>query len=399
MQICPEALFTLGRLEEHGYTAYLVGGCVRDFIMDKVPYDFDITTNATPDKIEECFSDIRTLDVGKKHGTITLVFESMNIEVTTYRIDGEYKDSRHPESVTFTDRIEDDLARRDFTINAIAYSPKRGFVDPFGGREDIEKRIIRCVGEPSKRFDEDALRIMRGIRFSARFGFEIEENTLCAMKEKRNLLLNISKERIHSELSRTLCEKFFFMPVFRTIDVFYTIMPFMKHVDFAALEKTSANNSLYVRLGILLYCLAGDKRLKEKLHGLKFDNATINRFCDTMLYLPECVGKCTDFDVKKAVSEIGYLSACDLYEILYCKTSESVYSDALIRLREFHEASVCMSIKQLSVKGNEIIEKYSIHPSQTGKILSCLLDEVMKDEIPNEKAALLDAAEKYISMS
>ena len=163
--------FTLERLESFGFSAYLVGGCVRDCIMGTEPHDFDITTNATPEQIEECFADIKTLDIGKKHGTITLVFDKENVEVTTYRIDGEYKDSRHPESVTFTDRIEDDLARRDFTMNAIAYSPKRGFVDPFFGRQDIEKRIIRCVGNAPVRFEEDALRIMRALRFASRLGF------------------------------------------------------------------------------------------------------------------------------------------------------------------------------------------------------------------------------------
>ena len=137
--------FTLDRLEENGFCAYLVGGCVRDYIMGNVPNDYDITTNALPDEIEKCFCDIKTLDIGKKHGTITLVFDKETVEVTTYRIDGEYKDSRHPESVTFTDRVEDDLARRDFTMNAIAFSPKRGFVDPFDGKGDIENKIIRCV--------------------------------------------------------------------------------------------------------------------------------------------------------------------------------------------------------------------------------------------------------------
>ncbi|MBR2021005.1 MAG: hypothetical protein IJ939_01080, partial [Clostridia bacterium] len=147
------------------------------------PHDFDITTNATPDEIEKCFDDIKTLDIGKKHGTITLVFDKECVEVTTYRIDGEYKDSRHPESVTFTDRIEEDLARRDFTMNAIAYSLGLGFADPFLGREDIEKKLIRCVGDPLIRFDEDALRMLRAVRFSAQTGFTIDGDILTAMGE------------------------------------------------------------------------------------------------------------------------------------------------------------------------------------------------------------------------
>ena len=173
--------FILDRFNDSGYSAYVVGGPVRDLLRGVTPSDYDITTSASPSEIKALFSDIRTVDTGIKHGTVTLVIDSEPYEVTTYRIDGEYLDARHPECVEFTDRLELDLLRRDFTMNAIAYNPGAGLVDTTGGIADIEAKIIRCVGEPSLRFSEDALRILRALRFSATLGFEIEERTADAI--------------------------------------------------------------------------------------------------------------------------------------------------------------------------------------------------------------------------
>jgi len=194
-------------LEGAGYEAYAVGGAIRDAIMGNTVQDFDITTSATPEEMRFVFKDERTIETGIKHGTITLAYKGENVEITTYRVDGEYTDNRHPESVQFTRKLSGDLERRDFTMNAIAYNPNGNIVDLFDGRSDISNGIIRAIGEPKVRFTEDALRILRAIRFSSCLGFKIEEKTRKAMLECAPLLSNISRERIATELNKFLCGK------------------------------------------------------------------------------------------------------------------------------------------------------------------------------------------------
>ncbi|MBQ8596767.1 MAG: CCA tRNA nucleotidyltransferase, partial [Lachnospiraceae bacterium] len=190
--------FIIDTIMDAGYEAYAVGGCIRDSILGRIPDDWDITTSATPDQVKELFK--RTVDTGIQHGTVTVMLDKEGFEVTTYRIDGEYEDSRHPKEVTFTANLVEDLKRRDFTINAMAYNDKAGLVDVFEGIQDIERKMIRCVGCPKERFTEDALRMMRAVRFSAQLGYEIEENTAVAIKELAGNLVNISAERIQVEL-------------------------------------------------------------------------------------------------------------------------------------------------------------------------------------------------------
>ena len=197
----------LDRLNECGYEGYIVGGCVRDSLLGKKPHDYDVCTNCTPDKMLEVFANFRTIETGLKHGTLTVLIEGEPVEITCYRSDGEYIGHRKPAQVTFESSLEEDLKRRDFTVNAMAYSPKTGLIDLYGGQGDLEKGIIRCVGEPERRFDEDALRILRGLRFSSCLGFEIEEKTSKAILEQCELLKSISAERIASELKKLLCGK------------------------------------------------------------------------------------------------------------------------------------------------------------------------------------------------
>lgn len=184
--------------------AYVVGGCVRDFIMCKAHTDIDITTSAEPNEVIDVFVDYKIIETGLKHGTVTVIIDAMPLEITTYRIDGNYSDNRRPNKVSFTKSIKEDLARRDFTINAIAYNPEVGFIDYFNGREDIDNKIIRAVGNPEERFNEDSLRILRGLRFSSQLGFKIEKRTADAMFSQGDLLKNISAERIASEFIKTL---------------------------------------------------------------------------------------------------------------------------------------------------------------------------------------------------
>ncbi|MBQ8430547.1 MAG: hypothetical protein IJX26_01210 [Clostridia bacterium] len=187
-----------------GYEAYLVGGCVRDSLMGFVPHDYDITTNALPEQIKGLLEKYKTYDIGIKFGTVAVDFDGLLVEITTYRTEKDYDDNRHPKTVEFSKSINEDLSRRDFTINAIAYNNKNGFVDIYNGREDIQNKIIKCVGIPDERFFEDGLRIIRALRFSATLGFEIEENTKKSIKKHKYLLKNLAKERIFTELSKLL---------------------------------------------------------------------------------------------------------------------------------------------------------------------------------------------------
>ena len=194
--------FIISELEGKGYEAYAVGGCIRDSLLGKTPDDWDITTSASPEEVKAVFQ--RTIDTGIKHGTVTVRLHGRSYEVTTFRIDGDYSDGRHPDNVEFVKNLDEDLKRRDFTINAMAYSEKAGIIDLFNGREDLEKGIIRCVGVSRERFSEDALRMMRAVRFAARFGFSIEESTYEAIKDLAPTLSKVSAERIRVEFEKTL---------------------------------------------------------------------------------------------------------------------------------------------------------------------------------------------------
>ena len=192
----------INRLKNAGYEAYAVGGCIRDAIMRKEPHDYDICTDAEPQEIKRIFTDSITVDTGIKHGTVTVISEGRSIEITAFRSESSYSDGRHPDSVSFTKNLFDDLARRDFTVNALAYSDETGMIDVFGGAKDISDKMIRCIGEPKKRFGEDYLRILRAIRFSSVLGFEIEPNTSDAMLDMRENLKRIAPERIAAELKK-----------------------------------------------------------------------------------------------------------------------------------------------------------------------------------------------------
>ncbi|MBQ5565782.1 MAG: HD domain-containing protein, partial [Clostridia bacterium] len=220
-----EVKTAIEKISKNGFEAYIVGGCVRDSLLGKTPKDYDITTSASPQEVEKIFSDCRVIETGIKHGTVTVLINSMPLEITTFRIDSEYVDNRHPESVTFTKSLREDTARRDFTMNAIAYNNFTGICDFYGGETDIKNKIVRCVGNPDLRFNEDALRIMRAIRFSSVLGFEIEENTRSSIFKNKELLKNISSERIAAELVKLLCGKNAKKVLCEYIDILGVVMP------------------------------------------------------------------------------------------------------------------------------------------------------------------------------
>lgn len=395
MKIPEYVEFTLNRLEENGYTAYLVGGCVRDYLMGIDPHDFDITTSALPWQIEECFFDIKTLDIGKKHGTISLVFDGATVEVTTYRVDGEYKDMRHPESVTFTDKIENDLSRRDFTMNAIAYSPRHEFVDPYGGRADIERKIIACVGNPETRFSEDALRILRALRFSSRLGFDIDDDTKKAIVSERRLLLNIAYERINTEFLGILDGNHAAKVILEFIEVFRTIIPSLGSVDYGSIGNAK-DFGIITKLCLFFSHFDNKNELSSLMKMLKFDNNTIKTVTSVVSLFNTYFSRHSDSDIKRAVSKIGVENTRILLEALYCHTNDKTFVGAGLKLTEFVNEGACMSLSALNVRGNEIIEKYHVNPSMTGRILLSLLDDVIDGKIPNDRQTLLIRAKQYI---
>ena len=206
-EIPQQVRLALSMMEQAGFEAYIVGGCVRDHLLGRTPHDFDITTSALPEETQKVFSGFKCIDVGIQHGTVAVIIDKMQLEITTYRIDGEYSDKRHPESVTFSSDLKDDLSRRDFTVNALACSKDGEIVDCFEGREDLEKKVIRCVGKAEKRFDEDALRIMRAVRFASQLGFTIESQTEEQVFSLKDTLKMISAERLRAELDKLICGK------------------------------------------------------------------------------------------------------------------------------------------------------------------------------------------------
>lgn len=268
----PEAVRNIiHTIEEHGFKAYAVGGCIRDSILGRNPDDWDITTSAVPSQIKTFFK--RTVDTGIAHGTVTIMIDKTGYEVTTYRIDGEYEDGRHPKSVEFSDRLVDDLCRRDFTINAMAYNDTDGFVDEFKGLDDLDAKIIRCVGEPELRFTEDALRMMRAIRFSAQLGFTIDEATWDAIKKLSPSISKISMERVHVELGKTLMsahpdyvaqysEAGLFAPILPLID--NALKSRYKRKILATLQHTPDN--IYLRYAALFITSTPDETAKTLVH-------------------------------------------------------------------------------------------------------------------------------------
>ena len=275
-----DVIFILEALNKQGFEAFIVGGCVRDCLLERKPKDWDITTNAEPEEVKKIFP--HTHDTGIKHGTVTVVKNKENYEITTYRVESDYDDCRHPNQVYFTKNLKDDLLRRDFTMNAIAYHPDLGFQDPFDGISDIEKQCIRGVGDPRERFKEDALRILRGIRFSAQLGFSLEENTLLALKERVPLIAKISVERIREELEKLLASPYIEkLPLLWESGVLAVLFPLLdgrlKEKGMALIPQYQRESmDVAVRWALFLqWC--SPKEGRNFLKTLKFDTNTLRR--------------------------------------------------------------------------------------------------------------------------
>lgn len=363
-------------LNKKGYEAFVVGGAVRDAMLGKNPEDWDVATNAHTEQTKECFD--RHFDTGIKHGTITVLMEKKPVEVTTYRIDGEYRDNRRPETVAFTGDIKEDLKRRDFTINAMAYNDEVGLVDLYGGAEDLENKIVRCVGDADTRFNEDALRIMRAIRFAARLGFVIEKKTFESIKKNRNLLKNISAERMQAELVKML-ETSDDLTLFFESGVAEVILP---EVNF---ENISLNVPCdrELKLAALLYNVEDARDIFSRL---KFDNNTKHN----VLKIIECSRENmsnTDYETKKMLNRYGETLFKKALVLLECYGKDvSYHKEVFNRVR-----TEVYSLKHLAVTGNDIMNM-GINGREIGRVMNELLDKVMQNPKLNSKEKLLDIA-------
>lgn len=449
--ILPENIScALDMLESAGHEAWVVGGCVRDSLMGIIPHDYDITTSALPAETEQVFAGYRLIETGLKHGTVTVLADGSPIEITTYRVDGEYRDSRRPERVTFTRNIRDDVSRRDFTMNGIAYNPKQGYFDEFGGAEDIKAGVIRCIGKPEKRFREDALRILRGLRFSASLGFEIEENTARAMHDTRELLNKISAERVFSELCGLLTGRNSHRNIFRVLtefrDIAAVIIPefrecsgFVQHSRFHCFDvyehcvmsaqkaaEISADSEcrLPLTLAMLLHDIGKPQRFtlgedgeghfyghaavsadiaEDILRRLKCSNALRERVCTIVRYHDVPLSD-TDKSVRRLLRKYGLETVRDICLAHICDDSAKTPECAgrcgewcaVLSRAEALAPSCCLTLKDLAVDGKALSGLMEPSP-EMGKTLKFLLDEVINGNFPNEREFLLKEAAKYIA--
>ena len=385
-----DVIWILDELESAGYRADIVGGPVRDLIRGVEPHDFDITTSALPEQTKAVFCGERIVETGIKHGTVSLIKNGEQYEITTYRIDGEYEDNRHPTSVSFTDRIEEDLARRDFTVNAIAYSPKRGITDPFGGASDIEKKVIRAVGRAEDRFEEDALRILRGIRFASVLDFEIEEKTNAAMMEKSHLLRNISGERIFVEWKKLLSGK-------RALDVlgefsgitsvFFPEAKIPENIDRRAFDAASP-----MAKHVSLFVAAGEKSYADAMHRLKTDRATV----DSGKSIISAIGKYENSRASLAflLRDLGVETAKLTVE---CEMILGLCDPSKMELLAATEVSgIPYKLSMLNIDGSELLA-LGFSGTAIGKALFELQKMVLSGNLENEKTSLTEKAKSLKS--
>ena len=433
ISIPEEAAWILARLQEAGYEAYIVGGCVRDSLLGRVPDDWDITTSAKPEQVKALFR--RTVDTGILHGTVTVLAGLKSYEVTTYRLDGAYEDGRHPVGVSFTGSLTEDLRRRDFTINAMAYNNEAGLVDEFDGLGDLKRGIIRCVGSPKERFGEDALRMMRAVRFSAQLDFGIEQETLQAVREQSASLDRISRERIQTELNKLLlsdhparfrlfCETGLTKVILPEFDCLMELPQHNPYHCYTVGEHTlraveAAPCRLSLRLTMLLHDIgkpscrqtdekgidhfrghqtAGAELADRMLRALRFDNRTrievtsLIALHDNKLSLEESA-------IRKQLHNMGPDRFFRLLEVKRAdklgqnpeKTGPVLAELPLLRTKAeaILAAGQCLTLRDLAVNGRDVLAAGMEPGRAVGEILDGLLERVLSGEVPNERAALL----------
>lgn len=404
IQLPKEVEEIIGRLNEAGFEAYAVGGCVRDTLLGRVPGDWDITTSAMPMDVKHIFK--RTVDTGIQHGTVTVLMHGTGYEVTTYRIDGEYEDGRHPKSVTFTSNLLEDLKRRDFTINAMAYSHISGIVDAFEGQQDLAEKRIRCVGNATERFTEDALRILRAVRFAGQLGFVIDLDTYQAMREIAPNLSHVSKERILTELLKLLnsAHPEHLLDVWDTNMASYITQDFpkifsqtdRKELETCLLRIAQLPPRQHMRIAAVCSHLKPSE-VKKILVDLKADNDTIKKSSVLVRLLDEPI--LTDKpSIRKKLSEVGPELFLDYLQVKYlllhgpmdCEDKKCVWEQEKKLTEEILKDQDCISLQMLKVNGGDLI-KAGMKPGKAmGEMLQELLEMVFQEPSKNDKEQLLE---------
>ncbi|MBN1064692.1 CCA tRNA nucleotidyltransferase [Clostridium botulinum] len=420
--------FILETLKNNGHEAYIVGGCVRDSILNNIPKDWDITTKARPEEVVKLFD--KVILTGVKHGTVTVLINSEGYEVTTYRMDGKYEDSRHPKQVNFVSNLKEDLERRDFTINAMAYNKEDGLIDYFEGVSDLKKKVIKTVGNSEKRFSEDALRMLRAIRFSSQLDFSISNETLNSIKNLRYNIKNISKERIREEFNKILLSSTKGIDILIETGLIEHIFPeIIKFCDFKV-DNMYYNDNLYahtvraieeiesalhLKLTMLFYNLIKINnedieytilQVKEFLKEFQYDNNTVNKVTTLILYMNN------DLNTKLEIKQILNLINLDLFEdLLKVKEAEILSQNSLYKeerlshllsirenLKEILLNKECFNLKDLSINGKDLINLGLEKGKNIGEMLNELLELVMNNPDLNDKEILIDIVKEKINL-
>lgn len=375
-------------LNNSGYECYVVGGAIRSAVLNMPVHDYDLTTDALPSQMKTVFHDWHTFDTGIQHGTITVLSDHQPLEITTYRKDCTYQDHRHPDAVQFTSSIEEDCSRRDFTVNAFCYSEEHGFLDFFHGMEDIKHKVIRCIGDPYRRFDEDALRILRAIRFASQLNFTIEDKTAEAILELKDTLSYVSMERINEEFTKYIsssgCAPLFipYMPVFT---VFLPELSTLSEEEKKAVtERLSFSDScMPVRMAILLSSSCFDNP-RSILKRMKFSNNEIKEISQLVSFKDKPVNTLTDVRRLKRDLNIPFEE--------YIAFKEGMYQCRYTKAREYdkqiEDNNLCCTLKQLAINGNNLVQ-LGFRGKDISDTLNTLLDKVISDELPNNKEVLL----------
>ena len=424
-------------LEQVGFEAWVVGGCVRDSLLGRTPLDWDVTTSATPTEVLAALQGIRVVPTGIQHGTVTAVLEEGNIEITTYRADGAYTDHRRPDSVRFSRVLKDDLARRDFTVNAMAYHPSRGLIDAFGGLADLKRCSLRAVGDPTRRFNEDALRILRCVRFAAVLGFEIEPETAKAAAALRALLKDISRERIGDELTKLLCGENAAEVLRNYAEIIFTAVPELAPMAECAQETpfhcyNAWEHTLHtleavkpdpiVRWAALLHDCGkpetksfdekgiahfyghssrSEALSREILEGLRFSRRECDEICQLVAMHMELLPP-TEKRLKRLLGKLGEEQLFRLLELIrgdwaglsptFLPERSPALEETLERAKALLESSSALTLKDLAVNGRDLMELGFVPSPALGQALETLLDEVLEGKLENTKEALLERA-------
>lgn len=439
IQLPDDVIQLIKQLNRAGFEAYAVGGCVRDSLLGVSPEDWDICTSALPEEMKECFSGYKVLETGIKHGTLTIRLNHHSYEITSFRKDGEYTDCRHPDRVEFVSEIKEDLARRDFTINAMAYHPDTGIVDYYDGQNDLKNGVIRCVGEAAVRFSEDALRIMRGLRFAAVYGFSIEADTKAAMLSKKELLNKIAAERIQVELKKLLLGEHAEEILLQHSEIISIIIPEM--IPMIGFDQKNPHHcydiwthtvkslgfsekNLVIRLAVLFHDIGkpktffadengighfyshaemGEKICNAVLHRLKFDTKTIQAVSLLVRYHDVQIQP-TEKSVKKWLHRIGPEQFEHLLSVKKADAKSTVNAEDKLKMidniqsvyRTVLEQNACFSLKDLTVNGRDLILLGIKEGKEIGTLLSELLELVMENQLKNDRKTLLTYLKKRI---